>query len=89
MECCPHDGLHGRGDAGARVPAKEGLRCTVLYCLYCICTVLYCTVLQVCALKEENLRLREEHQKNQYLKQIIKQSVPEEVFLTNGMQVTI
>ena len=35
------------------------------------------------------MRLREEHQKNQYLKQIVKQSVPEEVFLTKGMQVTI
>merc|ERR1712038_89841 len=44
---------------------------------------------KVCALKEENLRLRKEHQKNQYLKQIIKQSVPEEVFLTKGMQMNM
>ena len=44
VECCPADRLPDRGDAGAGVPAQEGLCCSVLYCTVLHCTVLYCAV---------------------------------------------
>jgi len=43
----------------------------------------FCLLKQMCSLKEENARLRGEHQRYLYLKQMIKAQVPEDMFIHN------
>ena len=43
----------------------------------------FCLLKQVCDLKAENARLRSEHQRYQYLKEVVRAQVPEDRFIHN------
>ena len=43
----------------------------------------FCLLKKMCSLKEENARLRGEHQRYLYLKQMIRTQVPEDRFIHN------
>ena len=58
--------------------------CILMVMIICAVSLsCFCLLKQVCDLKAENARLRSEHQRYQYLKEVVRAQVPEDRFIHN------
>jgi len=58
--------------------------CVLMVLIICTVSVSsFCLLKRMCDLKTENARLRAEHQRYQYLKEVIRAQVPEDRFIHN------
>ena len=74
--------FHSLASSASSPLSRSVARCLLMMMIMAAVSVSsFCLLKQMCSLKEENARLRGEHQRYLYLKQMIKAQVPEDMFI--------